>query len=289
MNIGRNDPCWCGSGSKYKKCHLDFDNKIAFYARKGFEVPDFEAIRTVRELEGIRASAVINTAVLDQVAAMIRPGISTEAINTVVHDFTVSQGAIPAPLNYEGFPKSVCTSINNEICHGIPASDIILKEGDIVNVDVSTIYKGFYSDASRMFIIGTATPERQRLVEVAKECLEVGLDAVKPWGFLGDVGAAIQQHAESNGYSVVTKFGGHGCGVEFHEEPFVAHVGQKGTGCLLVPGMTLTVEPMINAGVADLFVDKKNGWTAYTLDGKDSAQWEHLILVTEDGFEILSH
>lgn len=289
MNIGRNDPCWCGSGQKYKKCHLDFDNRIATYARKGFEIPDFEAIRTLKELEGIRASADINTAVLDQVTKIIRPGISTQAIDNLVHDFTVSQGAIPAPLNYEGFPKSTCTSINNEICHGIPSADIILKEGDIVNVDVSTIYKGFYSDASRMFTIGNVSPERQRLVTVAKECLEIGLAAIHPWGFLGDVGAAIQEHAESNGYSVVTKFGGHGCGIEFHEEPFVAHVGQKGTGCLLVPGMTLTVEPMINAGVSDLFVDKDNGWTAYTLDGKDSAQWEHFILITEDGYEILSY
>lgn len=289
MNIGRNDPCWCGSGQKYKKCHLDFDNRIATYARKGFEIPDFEAIRTLKELKGIRASADINTAVLDQVTKIIRPGISTQAIDNLVHDFTVSQGAIPAPLNYEGFPKSTCTSINNEICHGIPSADIILKEGDIVNVDVSTIYKGFYSDASRMFTIGNVSPERQRLVTVAKECLEIGLAAIHPWGFLGDVGAAIQEHAESNGYSVVTKFGGHGCGIEFHEEPFVAHVGQKGTGCLLVPGMTLTVEPMINAGVSDLFVDKDNGWTAYTLDGKDSAQWEHFILITEDGYEILSY
>lgn len=289
MNIGRNDPCWCGSGQKYKKCHLDFDNRIATYARKGFEIPDFTAIRTLKELEGIRASADINTAVLDQVTKIIRPGISTQEIDNLVHDFTVSQGAIPAPLNYEGFPKSTCTSINNEICHGIPSADIILKEGDIVNVDVSTIYKGFYSDASRMFTIGNVSPERQRLVTVAKECLEIGLAAIRPWGFLGDVGAAIQEHAESNGYSVVTKFGGHGCGIEFHEEPFVAHVGQKGTGCLLVPGMTLTVEPMINAGVSDLFVDKDNGWTAYTLDGKDSAQWEHFILITEDGYEILSY
>ena len=289
MSIGRNDPCWCGSGRKYKKCHLDFDSKITAFALKGFEVPDFDAIRTIEELEGIRASAAINTAVLDHVAKHIKVGMSTEDINTLVHDFTVAQGAIPAPLDYEGFPKSVCTSLNNEVCHGIPSPDIILKEGDIVNVDVSTIYKGYYSDANRMFIIGETTPERKRLVEVAKECLEVGLAAIRPWGFLGDIGAAIQEHAEANGCSVVTKFGGHGCGVDFHEEPFVPHVGKKGTGCILVPGMTFTVEPMINAGESDLFIDKDNGWTAYTKDGKDSAQWEHHILITEDGFEILSY
>lgn len=289
MSIGRNDPCWCGSGLKYKKCHLDFDNKIATYAYKGFEVPDFESIRTIKELEGIRASAKINTAVLDMVAQKIHVGMSTGEIDRLIHDFTISHGAIPADLNYEGYPKSVCTSINNEICHGIPSDDIILKEGDIVNVDVSTIYKGFYSDASRMFTIGQISSERQRLVTVAKECLDAGLAAIRPWGFLGDVGAAIQEHAEANGYSVVTKFGGHGCGVEFHEEPFVAHVGQRGTGCLLVPGMTFTVEPMINQGVPDLFIDEDNGWTVYTADGKDSAQWEHFVLITEDGYEILSY
>lgn len=289
MSIGRNEPCWCGSGLKYKKCHLDFDNKIATYALKGFEVPDFESIRTIKELEGIRASADINTAVLDLVAKNIHAGMSTGEIDRLIHDFTVAQGATPADLNYEGYPKSVCTSINNEICHGIPSDDIILKEGDIVNVDVSTIFKGFYSDASRMFTIGKVSPERQRLVDVAKECLDAGLAAIRPWGFLGDVGAAVQEHAEANGYSVVTKFGGHGCGVEFHEEPFVAHVGKRGTGCLLVPGMTFTVEPMINAGGPDLFIDEDNGWTVYTKDGKDSAQWEHLVLVTEDGFEILSY
>ena len=289
MSIGRNEPCWCGSGLKYKKCHLDFDNKIATYALKGFEVPDFESIRTIKELEGIRASADINTAVLDLVAKNIHVGMSTGEIDRLIHDFTVAQGAIPADLNYEGYPKSVCTSINNEICHGIPSDDIILKEGEIVNVDVSTIFKGFYSDASRMFTIGKVSPERQRLVDVAKECLDAGLAAIRPWGFLGDVGAAVQEHAEANGYSVVTKFGGHGCGVEFHEEPFVAHVGKRGTGCLLVPGMTFTVEPMINAGGPDLFIDEDNGWTVYTKDGKDSAQWEHLVLVTEDGFEILSY
>lgn len=289
MSIGRNDPCWCGSGLKYKKCHLNNDAKVATYALKSFEVPDFEAIRTIKELEGIRASAAINTAVLDHVAAHIRVGMSTEEINTMVHEFTVAHGGIPAPLNFEGYPKSVCTSVNNEICHGIPSPDVILKEGDIVNVDVSTIYKGFYSDASRMFIIGETSPERRKLVEVAKECLDAGLAAVRPWGFMGDVGAAVQEVAESNGYSVVTKFGGHGCGIEFHEEPFVAHVGKRGTGCLLVPGMTFTVEPMINAGASDLFIDKENGWTAYTIDGKDSAQWENMILVTEDGFEILTY
>ena len=289
MSIGRNDPCWCGSGLKYKKCHLNNDAKVATYALKGYEVPDYDVIRTIEELEGIRASAKINTAILDHVAEHIHVGMSTEDINTLVHDFTVAHGAIPAPLDYEGYPKSVCTSINNEVCHGIPSPDIILKEGDIVNVDVSTIYEGFYSDASRMFIIGETTPERKKLVDVAKACLEAGLAAVQPWGFTGDIGAAVQEVAEANGCSVVTKFGGHGCGVDFHEEPFISHVGTRGTGCLLVPGLTFTIEPMINAGDSDLFIDKENGWTAYTIDGKDSAQWENMILITEDGYEILTY
>lgn len=289
MNIGRNDVCWCGSGKKYKKCHLLMDEKISFLANRGVEVPDFEMIRTQEQIAGIKASAQINTAILDYITPLIKPGVSTGAIDRWIHDFTTQQGAIPAPLNYNGFPKSSCTSINQEICHGIPDDNIILKEGDIVNVDVSTIYRGYYSDASRMFMIGQVSEERQRLVRVTKECLERGLAAVKPWGFVGDIGAAVQTHAEANGYSVVTKFGGHGCGVDFHEEPWIGHVGQVGTGCLLVPGMTFTIEPMINAGVADLVIDKENGWTAYTADHKDSAQWEHMILVTEDGYEILTY
>ena len=289
MNIGRNDECWCGSGKKYKKCHLQADEKIAYLANKGAIVPDYEVIRTVEELAGIRASAAINTAVLDYITPFIKPGISTGEIDRLVHDFTIQQGAIPAPLDYEGFPKSVCTSINNEICHGIPDDNIILKEGDIVNVDVSTIFNGYYSDASRMFMIGEVSESRERLVRVTKECLEIGLAAVKPWGYVGDIGAAIQAHAEANGYSVVRKFGGHGWGVEFLEEPWVGHVGKAGTGCLLVPGMTFTIEPMINEGVYDLYIDEENGWTAYTKDGKDSAQWENMILVTEDGYEILTY
>ena len=194
---------------------------------------------------------------------------------------------IPAPLGYHDFPKSVCTSINDEICHGIPSPDRVLKDGDIINVDVSTIYNGYYSDASRMFMIGNVSEEAKRLVEVTKECLYKGIEAVKPWGHLGDIGAAIEAHAKANGYSVVEEFGGHGIGLEFHEDPFVYHYkGAK--GMVLVPGMIFTIEPMINQGEPDLYIDADNGWTSYTDDGKLSAQWEHMILVTEDGVEILS-
>lgn len=288
MFLDRNAKCWCGSGLKYKRCHLEFDEKIESIRLKGHIVPPRDVIKSKEDIEGIKKSAKINDGVLDLVASKIKAGMSTEDIDKLVYDYTVSHGAIPAPLNYEGFPKSVCTSINNEVCHGIPDESIILKDGDIINVDVSTILDGYYSDASRMFMIGEVSEEAKKLVKVAKECMEKGIKAIKPWGFLGDIGAACQEHAEKNGYSVVRALGGHGVGNEFHEEPFVAHVGEKGTGMLLVPGMVLTVEPMINEGEYDVFVDEENEWTIYTIDGKLSAQWEHTVLITETGVEILA-
>ena len=289
MEISRNDLCWCGSGKKYKKCHLDFDEKIESYALKGCIVPSRDLIKNKEQIEGIKASAKINTAVLDLVAKNIKAGMSTEEIDKLVYDYTIEQGAIPAPLNFEGFPKSCCTSINDEVCHGIPSKDIILQEGDIVNVDVSTIYNGYYSDASRMFMIGEVHPDLKKLVEVSKECLDLGLKAVKPWGFLGDVSAACQKHAEANGFSVVREFGGHGIGLEFHEEPFVPHVGEEGTDMLLVPGMVFTIEPMINMGEPDIFIDEADDWTVLTADGYPSSQWEYTVLVTEDGYEVLTY
>lgn len=289
MKLSRNDLCWCGSEKKYKNCHLTLDEKILTYKNKGCIIPPREIIKNVTQIEGIKASAKINTAALDLVAQNIKAGMSTEDINTLVHDFTISQGAIPAPLNYGGFPKSVCTSINDEVCHGIPSSDVILEDGDIINVDVSTIYNGFYSDASRMFKIGTVHEKLEKLVDVAKECLDKGLEAAKPWGFMGDIAEAVQTHAEANGYSVVREFGGHGVGVQFHEDPFVSHVGTKGTEMLLVPGMTFTIEPMINMGSHNIFVDSDNDWTALTEDGYPSAQWEYTVLITEDGHEILTY
>lgn len=288
MNIGRNDKCWCKSGLKYKRCHLEFDEKLESLKLKGFEVPSQDMIKNKEQINGIRESAKINNAVLDHVAENIKEGMSTEEIDKLVYDYTISRGAIPAPLNFEGFPKSVCTSINEEICHGIPSKDIILKSGDIVNVDVSTIFNGYYSDASRMFMIGDVSSKAKKLVEVSKECLIKGVEAVKPWGFLGDIGAAVQEHAEKNGYSVVRDFGGHGVGIQFHEEPFVPHVGKKGEGVVLAPGMIFTIEPMINEGSPELFVDEENDWTAITEDGLLSSQWEYTILVTDDGIEILA-
>lgn len=289
MKINRNDNCWCGSGKKYKKCHAEFDEKYEALKRQGFLMPPRDIIKNKEQIEGIKRSAKINNEILDLVGEKIKEGMSTADIDKIVYDYTISQGAIPAPLNYGGFPKSVCTSINEEVCHGIPDENIILKSGDIINVDVSTIKDGYFSDASRMYMIGEVSDEAKRLVEVSKECLQKGIEAVKPWGFLGDIGAAVQEHAEKNGYSVVREFGGHGVGLQFHEDPFVAHVGRKGEGMVLVPGMTFTIEPMINEGRYEVFVDADNDWTAITEDGSLSAQWEHMILVTEDGIEILAH
>lgn len=266
----------------------EIEEKIKEYKAKGYRVPACKMIKTEAQIEGIRKSAVINTAVLDLVAREIHAGMTTEEINTLVHNYTIGHGAIPAPLNYEGFPKSVCTSVNDEVCHGIPSADVVLQEGDIVNVDVSTILDGYYSDASRMFMIGRVKPETESLVRVARECLERGFQAAQPWGFLGDVSAAVQAHAEANGYSVVREFGGHGVGIRFHEDPFVSHVGKRGTGILLVPGMVFTIEPMINMGKRHIFIDEDNDWTVLTDDGLPSAQWEYTVLITEKGPEIIT-
>ena len=271
-----------------QKISPEIEEKLKSYRRQGHIVPPRKIIKNAEQIEGIRESAKINTAVLDHVAANIRMGMSTDDINTLVYDFTVAHGAIPAPLNYEGFPKSVCTSINEEVCHGIPSKDIILQDGDIINVDVSTIYNGYFSDASRMFMIGNVSEAKQRLVQVTKECLEKGIEVARPWGFLGDIGAVIQAHAEKNGYTVVREFCGHGVGLKFHESPEVEHVGRKGTGMLLVPGMIFTIEPMINMGKADIFIDEENDWTVITEDEQPSAPWENTILITETGVEILT-
>lgn len=287
MKLGPNDACWCGSGRKYKKCHMMQDEKVRLFKDKGVIVPPHKLLKTPDMIEGMKRSAVINRACLDEVGKQIRAGMTTEDIDKIVYEVTTGMGGIPAPLNYEGFPKSVCTSINDEVCHGIPSDEIELIDGDIINVDCSTIFNGYFSDSSRMFMIGDVSPERRRLVEVTRECVMKGLEAVKPWGRLGDVGAAVNEHAIKNGYSVVREIGGHGIGLEFHEDPWVGFTTKAGTGMLLVPGLTFTIEPMVNAGEADIFCDEDNGWTIYTEDGSDSAQWEIMITVTEDGYELI--
>lgn len=287
--LGRNDACWCGSNKKYKACHMASDEKIETFARQGHIVPPRFILKNGEQIEGIRDSGKINTAVLDYVAEHIREGMTTEEIDRLVHEKTEELGGIPAPLGYEGFPKSVCTSINEQVCHGIPSEDIVLKDGDIINVDVSTIYNGYFSDSSRMFCIGNVSDEKKKLVDVTKECVELGLAQVKPWGFMGDMGQAVHDHAVKNGYSVVREIGGHGVGLEFHEEPFVSYVTKKGTEMLLVPGMVFTIEPMVNMGTDEVYTDGGDNWSVYTADGLPSAQWEIQVLVTETGYEVLAY
>ena len=286
--IGRNDACWCGSGRKYKKCHENFDHKLNLLHSQGLLVPSHKLINTEAHIAEIRKSAEINVNILDYVAEHIKEGISTAEIDKWVYDITTKEGAIPAPLGYEGFPKSVCTSINNQVCHGIPSEDIILEEGDIINVDVSTILNGYYSDSSRMFCIGDVGEEKARLVRVAKECVEKGLEQVKAWGFLGDMSQAVHEHAVKNGYSVVREIGGHGVGLEFHEDPWVGYIGAAGTGMVMAPGLMFTIEPMVNMGTDEIFVDERDGWTIYTEDDMPSAQWEIMVLVTENGPEVIA-
>ena len=287
--LGRNDAYWCGSNKKYKACHMASDEKIETFARQGHIVPPRFILKNGEQIEGIRESGKINTAVLDYVAEHIREGMTTEEIDRLVHEKTEELGGIPAPLGYEGFPKSVCTSINEQVCHGIPSEDIVLKDGDIINVDVSTIYHGYFSDSSRMFCIGNVSAEKKKLVDVTKECVELGLAQVKPWGFMGDMGQAVHDHAVKNGYSVVREIGGHGVGLEFHEEPFVSYVTKKGTEMLLVPGMVFTIEPMVNMGTDEVYTDGGDNWSVYTADGLPSAQWEIQVLVTETGYEVLAY
>jgi len=284
--LSRNDSCWCGSGKKYKKCHMEQDTFISNIEEKvGYKIPR-DIMKTDEQVEGIRKSCKLTHEILDMVGQKIKVGITTDEINTWVHEYTVAHNAYPAPLGYGGFPKSVCTSINDVICHGIP-DDTVLKDGDIVNVDVTCILEGYYGDANRMYIMGEASKETVDLVRVSKECLERGIQQVKPYNTLGDIGNAIQEHAEGLGYSVVYDYGGHGVGVEFHEEPFVPHIGKKGEGTILLPNMTFTIEPMINIGSPDTKV-LDDDWTAVTADGSLSSQWEHTILVTQTGYEILT-
>lgn len=287
-NPGRNDECWCGSGKKYKKCHLSNDERLQELYEQGFEVPFRSLLKSPADIEGIRRSARVNIGALDYVTENLVPGTTTGEIDRWVHDYTVEHGAIPAPLDYEGFPKSVCTSENEVVCHGIPSDEEVLLDGDIVNVDCSTILDGYFSDSSRMICVGEVDEEKRQLVHVTKEAMEAGLDQVKPWGMLGNVGAAVYDYAVSRGYSVVREFGGHGIGLEFHEDPFVSFVTEKDTGMVLAPGLVFTIEPMINIGKPDIDTSDPNGWTVRTADRKPTAQWEIQVVVTEEGYELLS-
>lgn len=269
----------------------EFDRKIMYLENKGALVPTRELVKTPEQIEGIRRAGVVNTGVLDLIEKEIHEGMSTLEIDRLCRDYCEAHGAVPACLDYEGFPMSVCTSINEVVCHGIPKATDILEEGDIINVDFTTILDGYYADASRMFIIGETSPEKRKLVEVTRECLEIGMEAAKPWGFVGEIGKAIEKHAKKHHYGVVRDLCGHGVGLQFHEEPEVCHFAQKDPGMLLVPGMVFTIEPMVNMGTWEVFVDADDpyGWEVITEDELPSAQWEHTLLMTEHGVEILSH
>lgn len=250
--------------------------------KKKFDI----TLKEPHEIEGIRAAGRVLLDIMDKVEHMIVPGIKTDEINTLVHEETLKAGAVPAPLNYRGFPKSVCVSVNEVICHGIPG-DRVLKDGDIVNVDITPILNGFYADANKTFFVGTPTREGKKVVAVAAESLKRAMEMVRPGGNLGDIGWAIQTYAEAQGCSVVREFVGHGVGLDFHEQPQVLHFGKRGRGVKLVPGMVFTIEPMINLGKRDLHI-LPDHWTAVTSDASLSAQFEQTILVTETGFESLT-
>ena len=289
--LGRNDPCWCGSGRKYKKCHLASDRTGKTHppaAESAGPAPAGRGLilKTADEIEGIRRAGRLTRTILDGLAEVVRPGVTTGEIDAWVHARMTEAGATPATLDYKGFPASSCTSIDEVVCHGIPG-DRALVEGEIINVDVTSILDGFFGDASNMYLVGEVDEAARRLVRVTREALERGIEAVRPGGRIGDVGAAIQAHAQAHGYSVVRTFGGHGIGRSFHEEPFVPHFGKAGTGEPLVPGMVFTIEPMLNAGTWRVKV-LEDGWTAVTADGKLSAQWEHTVAVTGDGVDVLT-
>ncbi len=270
----------------------EMDRRIVHEEKKGKLVPTRELIKTPEQIEGIRRAGVVNNLVLDTVAQTIHVGMNTQEIDDICVDVCRKHGATPACLGYEGFPKSVCTSINEVVCHGIPKKEDVLEEGDILNVDFTTILDGYFADASRMFVIGGRTsPEKEQLVRVARECLEIGMEAAQPYGYVGDIGHAIEKHARRYGYGVVRDLCGHGVGLKFHEEPDVCHFGRRGTGMLLVPGMVFTIEPMINMGTYRVFIDDDDpyGWEVISWDEKPSAQWEHTLLMTESGVEILAY
>ena len=286
VKVSRNDPCPCGSGLKYKKCcfnknKCDPVNPELLYSKKyGIQ------LKQEADVKGIRKAGCLAVDILELVEDAIRPGMTTDEINSIAHEFIIKNGAVPAPLNYKGFPKSICVSANEVICHGIPG-ERILKDGDIVNVDVTPILNGYYADMSKTFFVGTPGPEASKIVRVALDSLKAGLSVVKTGNSVGDIGWAIQRCAESEGCSVVREFVGHGVGFDFHEPPQILHYGKKGEGVVLIPGMVFTIEPMINLGKRFLHVLDDN-WTAVTDDGSLSAQFEQTVLVTDHGFESLT-
>ena len=246
-------------------------------------------IKTAEDIEKMRVAGRLAAEVLDMIGPYVVPGVSTGELDRICHDYIVNQQhAIPAPLNYNGFPKSICTSVNQVVCHGIPSDKKILKSGDIINIDVTVIKDSFHGDTSKMFTVGKRASHTDRLIKVTQECLYMGIELVKPGIQLGDIGHVIQQHAAKYYYSVVREYCGHGIGRVFHEEPQVLHYGQQGKGMVLQEGMTFTIEPMLNAGKRQVKLNRRDGWTVETKDGRPSAQWEHTLAVTANGVEVLT-
>lgn len=244
-------------------------------------------IKTADDIAKMRIVGRLAADVLEMIGPYVKAGITTEELDQRCHDYIVNtQKAIPAPLNYQGFPKSICTSVNHQVCHGIPGPKV-LKDGDMINIDVTVLKDGYHGDTSKMFVVGKPSILADRLIKITQECLYLGIQHVKPGAHLGDIGAAIQKHAEKNRFSVVREYCGHGIGKIFHEPPNVLHYGSPGTGEILIPGMIFTIEPMINAGKRDVKL-LPDGWTVVTKDHSLSAQWEHTILVTETGYEVLT-
>jgi len=245
-------------------------------------------IKTDEQIEGIRQSSKLAGSALVMIEEYIKEGVTTEHLDQIINEFILDHGAVSATLGYNGYPKTSCISLNDVVCHGIPAKDIVLKEGDILNIDITTILNGYYGDTSKMFKVGQIRPVAEKLISVAKHCLDLGIQQVRPGNYFGNIGFVIGRYAKSQQFSVVYEYCGHGVGVSFHEEPQVDHIARRNSGAVMLPGMTFTIEPMINEGKPTTRVDKYDGWTARTIDGKLSAQFEHTILVTEEGFEVLS-
>ncbi len=287
--LKRNDPCFCGSGKKWKKCHAptlpeSSQELLTIHYAKSYGI----LLKNEKQIEGVRQAGHLAAHILDETCKMAKAGVTTEELNTFAEKLHKEAGAIPAPLGYgePPFPKSICTSLNEVICHGIPG-DTVLKDGDILNIDVTCILNGYYGDCSQMVTIGEVSEEKQRVVDVSYECLMKSIEILKPGVLVHKIGKTISDHAEEKNCSVVFQFVGHGVGIDFHEAPQIPH-HHNTVSIPLAEGMIFTIEPMINAGVSEGSIDKKDHWTARTLDGKPSAQWEHTILITKTGYEILT-
>ena len=283
------EKCWCGSGKNYIDCHKNFDIKLEEKKQQGYLIPPRKFIKNEKQIEGIRQAGIFNNGLLDLIENNIKAGMTTEEIDDMCVKYLKENNCVSADFNYEGYPKSICTSINDVVCHGIPSKNDVLKDGDIINVDSTLSYNGYFADASRMFEIGNVSEKAHKLVYVTKECLKRAVECIKPWeSTLNDIGLTIEKYAHKRGFTVVEEFCGHGVGLAMHEDPYVLHYSIPKRTYLLVPGMVFTIEPMINEGRKNITIDKEDGWTVRTIDNKLSAQWEHTLVVTEDGVEIIS-